>query len=364
MANKRPVMAQNVQADPRILDREFYRKQGFVSYLGAPLLVGGEVLGVLVCLTKEERHFAAHDIQFLSVVASQAAVAIQNAQLYEKTRDQAIALERSNESKDELLKVMARQKQELSQLNAGLETEIAERARARAEIAAKNRDLETLLYVTSHDLREPLRAIENFSRIVHDRYKDKLDEKGQDFLRRVIQGGQRLNRLLDDILALSRSQRIGPPAEVVDGEVIVLEALKRLDAKINATHAQIRVAKNFDGLRVDRIWATQAIYNLIANALKFSRNGEPPDIEIEPYRSNGSNSNVAGIMVRDRGPGVPKEHAERIFQLFQRAVGREVEGTGAGLAIVRQISERHGGNAWVEQREGGGAEFIITFSRC
>ena len=363
MVSKRPVVAQNIQTDSRILDPEFYRRQGFVSYIGAPLLVGGEVLGVLVCLTKEERHFVDHDIQFLSVVASQAAVAIQNAQLYEKTRDQTIALEKSNESKDELLEVMARQKEDLSKLNAGLETEIAERGRARAEIAAKNRDLETLLYVTSHDLREPLRAIENFSRIVHDRYKDRLDEKGQDFLRRVIQGAQRLNRLLDDILVLSRSQRIGPPAEVVDGEVIVLEALKRLDAKINATNAQVRVAKNFDGLRVDRIWATQAIYNLIANALKFSRNGEPPDIEIEPYRSNGSNSNVAGITVRDRGPGVPKEHAERIFQLFQRAVGREVEGTGAGLAIVRQISERHGGNAWVEQREGGGSEFIITFSR-
>jgi signal transduction histidine kinase len=363
MASKRPVMARNVQTDPRILDREFYRKQGFVSYIGAPLLTGGEVLGVLVCLTKEERHFAAHDIQFLSVVASQAAVAIQNAQLYEKTRDQAIALETSNESKDELLTEMARQKEALSHLNAGLETEIAERGRARAEITAKNRDLETLLYVTSHDLREPLRAIENFSRIVHDRYKDRLDEKGQDFLRRVIQGAQRLNRLLDDILVLSRSQRIGPPAEVVDGEVIVLEALKRLEAKINTTNAQIRVAKNFDGLRVDRIWATQAIYNLIANALKFSRDGDTPEIEIEPYRPNGSNSNVAGITVRDRGPGVPQEHAERIFQLFQRAVGREVEGTGAGLAIVRQIAERHGGNAWVESREGGGSEFIITFSR-
>jgi signal transduction histidine kinase len=363
LASKRPVIAQNVQTDPRTLDREFYRKHGFVSYIGAPLFVGGEVLGVLACLTKEERHFAAHDIQFLSVVASQAAVAVQNAQLYEKTRDQAIALENSNESKDELLKVMAQQKEDLSRLNAGLETEIAERGRARAEIAAKNRDLETLLYVTSHDLREPLRGIENFSRIVHDRYNDRLDEKGQDFLRRVIGGAQRLNRLLDDILVLSRSQRIGPPAEVVGGEAIVLEALKRLEATINATRAQIRVAKDFDGLRVDRIWATQAIYNLIANALKFTRNGDPPDLEIEPYRSNGSNSNFAGITVRDRGPGVPQEHAERIFQLFQRAVGREVEGTGAGLAIVRQIAERHGGNAWVKPREGGGSEFIITFSR-
>ena len=361
--SKRPVVAQNIQTDSRTLDPEFYRGQGFTSYLGAPLLVSGEVLGVLACLTKEQRHFGADDVEFLSVVARQAAVAIQNAQLYEKTRDQAIALEKSNESKDELLKVMAQQKEELSHLNAGLETEIAERGRARAEIAAKNRDLETLLYVTSHDLREPLRAIENFSRIVHNRYKDQIDEKGQDFLQRVIQGAQRLNRLLDDILALSRSQRIGPPAEVIDGETIVTEALKRLDGKIDTTKAHIRVGKNFDGLRVDKTWATQAIYNLIANALKFTRNGEPPDVEIERYSQNGLNSDVVGITVRDRGPGVPQEHAERIFQLFQRAVGREVEGTGAGLAIVRQIAERHGGNAWVEQRQGGGAEFIITFGR-
>src|SRR3970282_2372466 len=104
----------------------------------------------------------AHNLQFPWVGATQAAVAVQNAQLYEKTRDQARALENSNESKDELLKVMAQQKEDLSRLNAGLETEIAERGRARAEIAAKNRDLETLLYVTSHDLREPLRGIENF----------------------------------------------------------------------------------------------------------------------------------------------------------------------------------------------------------
>lgn len=363
MVSKSAVVAENIQTDPRILDPTFYRNQGFVSYIGAPLLVGGDVLGVLVCLTKEQRHFAAYDIQFLSVLASQAAVAVQNAQLYEKSRDQAIALEKSNAAKDDLLKILVRQKEELSKLNIGLEAEIAERGRARTEIAAKNRDLETLLYVTSHDLREPLRAIENFSRIVHDRYKGRLDEKGQDFLRRVIQGAQRLNRLLDDILALSRSQRIGPPADVIDGEVIVNEALKRLDAKITATKAQVRVATNFDALRVDTLWATQAVYNLIANALKFTRDGDPPDIEINPYRPNETNPNVAGISVRDRGPGVPKEHAERIFQLFQRAVGREVEGTGAGLAIVRQIAERHGGNAWVEPRNGGGSEFFITFSR-
>jgi signal transduction histidine kinase len=256
---------------------------------------------------------------------------------------------------------MARQKQELAELNAGLEREIAERSRARTELAAKNRDLETLLYVTSHDLREPLRAIENFSRIVHERYRDRLDEKGQDFIRRVILGAQRLNRLLDDILTLSRSQRMGAPTEEVDGEGIVQEAVRRLEDKIQRTQAQVRIESGFEGLRVDKTWATQAVYNLIANALKFTRDGEPPDVEVAPYQPQGSGSAVLGIVVRDRGPGVAPEHAERIFQLFQRAVGRDVEGTGAGLAIVRQIAERHGGSAWVRPREGGGSEFVITF---
>jgi signal transduction histidine kinase len=361
MATKRPVVAHNLQTDPRTLDREFYRRQGFVSYLSAPLVIKAEILGVLVCLTTKEHHFTQQEIDLFTSIASQAAIAIHNSQLYEQTSRQTVELEESNEAKDELLEIMARQKEELSRLNGGLEREIAERGRAEAEIAAKNRDLETLLYVTSHDLREPLRAIENFSRIVNDRYGNRLDDKGQDFLRRVIQGAQRLNRLLEDILTLSRSQRMGVPSEIVDGETIVLEALKRLEARISATNAKITLATDFQGLRVDKVWATQAIYNLIANALKFIRNGEPPEVEIAPHHA-GPASRVAGIVVRDRGPGVPLEHAERVFQLFQRAVGREIEGTGAGLAIVRQIAERHGGNAWVEPREGGGSEFFITFA--
>jgi signal transduction histidine kinase len=259
---------------------------------------------VLVFLTKEDHLFANEEIEFLTTLAGQAAIAIDNSQLYEQSRIQAGELEKSNAAKDEFLQVLARQKEELSRLNAGLECEIAERGRARAELAAKNRDLETLLYVTSHDLREPLRAIENFSRMINERYRDRLDEKGQDFLRRVMLGSQRLNRLLDDILVLSRSQRMGAPTEKVDGESIVLESIKRLEGKISATNAEIHVAKDFGGLLVDKIWATQAVYNLIANALKFTRDGERPVVEIAPYRSNGLDSSVIGIVVRDRGPGI------------------------------------------------------------
>jgi len=239
-----------------------------------------------------------------------------------------------------------------------LEMRVQERT---AEILAKTRDLETLLYVTSHDLREPLRSIENFSRMVHDRYGDRLDDKGRDFLQRVVRGTQRMDQLMTDILTLSRVQRMEGAVEDIQGESVVTEALRRLDDKIKETGATVRVMEPLPRWQGNRTWATQGIYNLIANALKFRRNGEAPDVEIAAYDPTVEDGPVVGIVVRDRGPGVAPEHAERIFQLFQRAVGREIEGTGAGLAIVRQVAERHGGRAWVQSREGGGAEFMLTF---
>jgi PAS domain S-box-containing protein len=229
------------------------------------------------------------------------------------------------------------------------------------EIQHKNRDLETLIYVISHDLGEPLRAIQNFSQIVVDRYAEHLDLKAQDYLHRVIEGGKRMSHLLSEILTLSRAQRLEPPDINIQSTTVVKEAVARLQQNIDETHATISMAPDLPSLQADQMWVTQAIYNLIANALKFTRVGIPPDVEIAPYDGQGRYPGEVGLVVYDRGPGVNPAHAERIFQIFQRAVGRKVAGTGAGLAIVRQVAERHGGHAWVEPREGGGAAFFITF---
>ncbi|MGH7833656.1 MAG: sensor histidine kinase [Candidatus Binatia bacterium] len=280
-----------------------------------------------------------------------------NADLERKVVQRTVELENRNrrlqESEEAALGLM----QQAQEAHKGAE-------RAQAEVQLKNRDLETLLYVISHDLREPLRAIESFSRMVRDRYAQRLDEKGRDFLTRVTRGAQRMNLLLDDILMLSRAQRLEMATEEIDAGEVVSEVLHRLERKIAETRANVTLSADLPKLRVDKTWATQAFYNLVGNALKFTRNGEPPSIEIAAYDLNGSQAQEVGIAVRDRGPGVPAEQSERIFKLFQRAVGREVEGTGAGLAIVRQIAERHGGRVWVQERPGGGSEFVITFARA
>lgn len=238
--------------------------------------------------------------------------------------------------------------------------DISERKRAEEAVVARNKELQTLLYVISHDLKEPLRSIGNFSQLVQERYHERLDEKGRDFLDRVVKASARMHSLLSDILVLSRARHAEPPATSVDAGPIVDEALRSLRPAIERSRASVRVARNLPTIRADRVWVTAVAYNLISNALKFVRDGESPEIEVDAYWEPSGELGT-GLIVRDRGPGVAPEHAERIFELFQRAVGREVQGTGAGLAIVRAVAERHGGRAWVRPREGGGSEFVVTF---
>lgn len=221
----------------------------------------------------------------------------------------------------------------------------------------RTRDLETLLYISSHDLREPLRGIQAFSRMVRDRYSDVLDEKGRDFMARILAGAERLDRLLEELLQLSRAQRLERSTTGIDGAEVVRQAMEGLQGSVDETGARVAVSGTFPVFQADLPWAVRALSNLISNALKFTLPGEPAHVEITPYREG----NEYGISVRDHGPGVRPEHRERILRLFQRAVSRDVPGTGAGLAIAAQVAERHGGRVFVRDPEGGGAEFVLTF---
>ena len=241
--------------------------------------------------------------------------------------------------------------------------DVTERKKHREEIDQKNKDLETLLYVTSHDLREPLRAIRSFSELLRDRTTGQLGNTEASFLTRVIDGADRLDRLLEDVLMLSRAQRASEANEPIDPRMVIDDVLKQLEPRITETGASVSVADALPKVRVDPRWLRQSVFNLVANALKFVNPGEAPQIEIVGYERSTDAGTQTGLAVQDRGPGIPEEHAERVFQLFQRAVGRKVEGTGAGLAIVRQVAKRYGGNAWVEPRSGGGSCFYLAFAK-
>ncbi len=226
------------------------------------------------------------------------------------------------------------------------------------ELNKINQELETLLFVVSHDLKEPLRAIESFSDIVNRRYADQLDLKAQDFLNRVVNASHRLRELLNHILTIFQIRQMeNTTRQSIAGDTIIEVVLGRLEEIIQKNEVEILVSSDLPVLKVNKNWAVEALYQLIDNALKYTHESQSAKIEVDSYKGPKG----CGFVVKDRGIGVTPEYAERIFVLFQRRVGRGVEGTGAGLAIVRQIAQQHNGQAWMKEREGGGSEFFITF---
>ena len=232
---------------------------------------------------------------------------------------------------------------------------------AQEELELRNRDLTSLLYVISHDLKEPVRAIQSFSMLIKQQEESQLDERNRGFLKRVIDASSRMQALLDDVLILSRAQRTVDASEPVNLAELVKSVLQILAARIEESGASVVIQEPLPVVKGDRRWLIQALQNLVANALKFTPPDEAPNVEIATANEAELAGAEAGLVVRDRGIGVDPKHAERIFDLFQRAVGRDVEGTGAGLAIVRGIAERHGGGCRVIPREGGGSIFVLTF---
>lgn len=245
----------------------------------------------------------------------------------------------------------------------GMLRDITDRKRAEDEIAAKNKDLQTLLYVTSHDFKEPLRGILGYTKELAEADPPVSGEEARPQLERIIALARRLGMLIDNVGTLIQARQISADMAEVDGESLVQQSLSTLRRRIDETQAQITIAPGLPMLLVNERWIVHALINLIFNALKFVAPGKAPEVEIAAVPPDKAPCSK-GIVIRDRGIGVPEKHRHRIFGLFKRAVGHDVEGTGAGLAIVAQIVKGHGGSVWVEAREGGGSEFYLTLPDC
>lgn len=297
---------------------------GVHVYMVVPMIAGGELIGA-VSFGGESRQFPVEQVGIATEVATQLAIAIAQARLYERVKLQATELERR----------------------------VEERTR---ELAATNQELEAFTYTVSHDLKAPLRAIEGFARVLVEDYADALDETGQRHLARIQNSASRMGLLIDDLLRYSRIERrlverrpvaLGPLLDVLCEELAAEIDARGLAITRDLTAPE--VAAEAEGLR-------EALANLLTNAIKFS----PDRGEAITVRSRQEGDSVV-ITVVDRGIGFDMKYHDRIFGMFERLHSQEAyPGTGVGLAIVRKVAERHGGRTWAESAPGQGSAFHIA----
>jgi PAS domain S-box-containing protein len=248
-------------------------------------------------------------------------------------------------------------------LLTGVGMDITERKRAEgallatsAELERSNRELERFAYVASHDLQEPLRMVASYTRLLERRYGDKLDQDAREFIGYAVDGANRMQRLIQDLLSYARVTTRGRPFEPVDVQAALEEAILNLQVTVAEAGAEI-THDPLPAVRGDRTQIVQLFQNLIDNAVKFRREDRPPRIHVSAHRREAEWL----FCVEDNGIGIDPRYFDRIFVLFQRLHGREdYPGTGIGLALCKRIVERHGGSIGVDSRVGEGARFCFT----
>lgn len=279
-----------------------------------------------------------------------------------------------------LLKINSREHEKyqagLESVNEELESKIADRTQELSvyseELARSNRELEDFAFVASHDLQEPLRKIRAFGNRLESGYNDVIDERGKDYLARMLNAAERMSMLISDLLAFSRVSTRGKEFDEVDLGRAINSVIDDLEIAIDEKSAQINVS-DMPIIRGDKSQLEQLFLNLISNALKFQTKGVTPIVSI--------NATVAlpedvkdiliseehewiKITVSDNGIGFEQSFAEKIFAPFQRLHGRsEYKGTGIGLAVCRRIVERHNGQISATSKLGEGATFSIILPK-
>ncbi len=250
-------------------------------------------------------------------------------------------------------------------LNAELRQSLAENTQmldllrtAGADLTRSNQELEQFAYVASHDLQEPLRKVSSFAQLLATQYKGKLDADADEFIGYMVDGAQRMQTLIQNLLAYSRLGRKGKPFAPADVNAVLSQALANLESAIEE-NAAVVTSGPLPTVLADEVQLVQLFQNLIGNAIKFC-GAVKPLIQIHAEATGAAWT----FFVRDNGIGIEPQFAERIFVIFQRLHSREkFAGTGIGLAFCKKIVERHGGRIWLASQPGQGATFCFTLPR-
>src|SRR3989338_745277 len=337
--SKAPVMVGNVQTDPRVKDPEFFRKHGLVSYLGVPLIVQDEVLGVISFYTKEEHEFTKEEVEFLSTLAGQAAIAIHNSQIYQEMVSLAAQLSRSNKVKDEFLSVM------------------------------------------SHELRTPLNVVMGYTGMIRDRLLGEINPEQEKALEKVISRARDQLTMISSILQATQLEAEGIKVET--GEVSLGDLLDDLrsgyaiplgkELSLIWDYPSDLPVINTDGEKLKHI-----LHNLINNAIKFTAGGQVTVSArvTESSRQNAESSVQQGkdlptsgrllptsgrwveFKVADTGIGIAENNFPLVFEKFRQVDSSETRhygGVGIGLYIVKKFTELLGGKVDVKSELGKGS---------
>jgi PAS domain S-box-containing protein len=353
-----------------------YTRGVLASLTGVPLIYREQVLGVLGLGYEfsTQRTFEPESVEILTQFARLAAIAIENARLLSTTRrelterKQAEAQILANQAKLEqlfkeaersrhtLLSVVEDQKlaeEEIRRLNIELERRVAGRT---AQLEASNKELEAFAYSVSHDLRAPLRAIDGFSRILEQEYAQNLDAEGLRLIRVIRNNTSKMDRLIIDLLALSRVSRSEINFSPVDMTALVKSVYYEI-ATPDALEKFMFEVSTLPRASGDPTLMRQVWTNLLSNAIKYTLPKENCRIEVDGWVKEG----MCTYSIRDSGVGFDPKYAHKLFGLFQRLHrAGEFEGTGVGLAIVQRIIHRHGGQIWGESQVDAGATFYFT----
>jgi two-component system sensor kinase FixL len=228
-----------------------------------------------------------------------------------------------------------------------------------AELTRSNQELDDFAYIASHDLKEPLRGIHNYSTFLVEDYQSKLDEEGVAKLQTLKRLTQRMETLLDSLLEFSRVGRVDLAVGEADLNQVLEEVRESLAISLQEHSVELRIPRRLPVVKCDRVRVAEVFRNLIVNAIKYN---DKPEKWIEIGFEAGTSACGPIFYVRDNGIGIAKKHGDAIFRIFKRLHGRDKfgGGTGVGLTIVKKIVERHNGRIWIESVPGEGTTFFFA----
>ncbi|MEJ7769334.1 MAG: ATP-binding protein [Chitinophagaceae bacterium] len=232
--------------------------------------------------------------------------------------------------------------------------------RLNQRLMAANTNLEEFSYAASHDLKEPLRMIVGFMKLLKQHYAASLDDKANSYIDLAMDGGQRMQKMISDLLELSRTTHDNTAKEMISLDDLVHQSMKNIITLIEDTKSAIIITTPMPVLLVNDTQLIRLFQNLLSNAIKFRSKKLLPAIAI----SSVEKQNHWLFGVEDNGIGIPKEKLEKVFEIFRRLHSQEeFEGTGIGLATCKKIVENYGGKIWVDSVEGKGSTFYFTLAK-